>query len=264
MTTSSSSDSPPAPQAELLARIDELEALNRSYMDMLGFVAHEFKNPLATAIVSLYTVKDGYLGTLNPAQGRLLESLALSLEYLQDLVRNYLDLSRLEKGELQINPTYFPLHTRVVEPVIESVDRARERRGMEIVDRVPRDKVVCADAGLLRIVLENLIGNAIKYGLDGGTILVEAHEVDKMLALSVQNESQGIPPEQLPRLFGKFSRLDNPEHTRQRGTGLGLYICKEIIEKHGGQIWAESNMGEWVRFTFTLPDTDEKVKKSHA
>ncbi|HSJ58435.1 MAG TPA: HAMP domain-containing sensor histidine kinase, partial [Anaerolineae bacterium] len=165
---------------------------------------------------------------------------------------------------LQLERTCFPLHARVVEPVIEAVDQAREKRGMEIVDRVPREKVVCADAGVLRVVLENLIGNAIRYGVDGGQILVETRAAGGMLEVSVQNESQGIPPEQLARLFGRFSRLDLPGHARQRGTGLGLYICKEIVEKHGGQIWAESKMGEWVRFTFSLPDSDEKVKESHA
>lgn len=251
-----STSDPQARETELAARIAELEALNRRYTDMLGLVVHELKGPLTTAIVSLYMVKDGYLGALNSAQEDVLESLASSLEYLQDLVRNYLDLARLERVDLQVKRTAFPLHPRVIEPAIEAVDRARERRGIEIVDRVPRSLVVSADAGLLRIVLENLLANAIKYGVDRGLILVEARQADRALTVSVQNDSRGIPPEQLPRLFHKFSRLDDAEHAKQHGTGLGLYICKQIVDRHGGQIWAESEMGEWVRFTFTLPQPD--------
>jgi signal transduction histidine kinase len=246
--------------SEMAARIEELEAQNRSYMDMLGFVAHELKNPLTSAVMSLYTVKDGYLGPITPAQEKSLESVALSLEYFQDMIRNYLDLSRLENGELQATRTYFPLQTRVVQPVLDELARALERRTMTVVNHIPEGKVVYADANLLRVVYENLVSNAIKYGRDGGVILLEAQEEGDWITLTVQNDSSGIPPEQASRLFGKFSRLDNPEHAGKRGTGLGLYICKEIVEKHGGTIGVESEMGAWVRFRFTLPLPAGRIK----
>jgi len=257
--------------SEMAARIEDLQkaveglqAQNRSYMDMLGFVAHELKNPLTSAVMSLYTVKDGYLGPITPAQEKSLESVAISLEYFQDMIRNYLDLSRLEKGELQVTKTYFPLQTRVVQPVLGDLERALARRGMAVVNCIPEGKVVHADANLLRVVYENLVGNAVKYGLDGGAILLEAQEEGDSVILTVQNDSSGIPPEQVSRLFGKFSRLDSAEHAGKRGTGLGLYICKEIVEKHGGTIWVESEMGAWVRFRFTLPLPAERMKVQDA
>jgi signal transduction histidine kinase len=78
-------------------------------------------------------------------------------------------------------------------------------------------------------------------------------EDGQAVTLSVCNDGDGIAPDQIPLLFAKFSRLYNPESADQRGTGLGLYICREIVEKHGGSIWADSRMGEWVKFSFTLP-----------
>jgi two-component system NtrC family sensor kinase len=239
--------------AELEALNQELQATNRSYMEMLGFVAHELKNALATAVLSLYTVKDGYLGEITPAQERGLESVARSLEDLQDMIRNYLDLSRLEKGELEITKTHFPLHSRVVQPVLDELGGELQRRRMVLENGIPQGKVVYADAGLLKIVYCNLLTNAVKYGREGGRIWLDVREDEQTVTLGVGNDSLGIAPDQMPLLFQKFSRLYNPEYANQRGTGLGLYICREIVEKHGGAIWAESQMGEWVKFSVSLP-----------
>jgi signal transduction histidine kinase len=245
---------------EARQRIEELETLNQelratnlNYMEMLSFVAHEIKNVLATAVLSLYTVKDGYLGEITVAQERSLESVARSLRDLKDMTRNYLDLSRLEKGELEVARTYFPLHGRVIQPVLEELEGEVQSRRMVIEDGIPEGKVAYADAGLLKTVYWNLLSNAIKYGQEGGTIGLEVQEDEWAITLSVCNKSTGIAPDQMPMLFRKFSRLYSPEYADQRGTGLGLYICRELVEKHGGSIWAESQMGEWVRFSFTLP-----------
>jgi two-component system NtrC family sensor kinase len=222
-------------------------------MEMLGFVAHELKNVLATAVLSLYTVKDGYLGEITPAQDRCLESVARSLEDMRDMIRNYLDLSRVEKGELEITKTYFPVNSRVVRSVLEELEGEMQRRQMVVENNIPEGKVLYADASLLRIVCCNLLSNAIKYGRKGGTIRLWMQEEGQAVTLSVCNDSIGIAPDQMPLLFRRFSRLYNPEYANQRGTGLGLYICREIVEKHGGVIWADSQMGEWVKFSLTLP-----------
>lgn len=237
----------------LEARISELDAVNRNYLDMLGFVAHELKSPLASAMMSVYTVKDGYLGSLNPAQARSLASAAVSLEHLQDMIRNYLDLSRIDKGELAVAQTYFPLHSRVIEPVLRDLEPALSRKKVVVEDRIPAGKVVYADADLLRIIYENLLSNAVKYGEEAGRILLDCREEATALVLSVQNTGPGIPEDEIPLLFRRFSRLESSGSAGQRGTGLGLYICREIVEKHGGRIWATSQPGAWARFSFTLP-----------
>jgi len=83
------------------------------------------------------------------------------------------------------------------------------------------------------------------------------------VTLSVFNEGKGIPPEKMPKLFQKFSRLDSPEHAKKKGTGLGLYICREIVQEHGGKIWADSKAEEWVRFSFTLPTLPNQSRRSN-
>lgn len=232
---------------------DELRTVNRNYMEMLGFVTHELKNPLTSAMMSLHTVKDRYLGELNPAQTRSLESVAQSLDYFQDMIRNYLDLSRLEKGELGVSKVQFTLRDRVVKPTCEALEREFQERKMVVGDQIPEGLVLSADANLLRIVYDNLLSNAVRYGREGGTIVLDAKERADEVILTVRNDGQGIPPDKMPMLFQKFSRLDSSEHAGKRGTGLGLYICREIVEKHGGEMWAESQVGDWVKFLFTIP-----------
>jgi two-component system NtrC family sensor kinase len=230
----------------------ELKRTNRNYMEMLGFVSHELKSPLTSAIMSLYTVKDGYLGQVSPAQGKSLDSVAQSLDYFQDMIQNYLDLSRLEKGELKVNKAQVLLHTQVVEPILDGLQRELEEKQIAVENRVPESLALNADGNLLKIVYNNLLSNAVKYGREGGKVVLDVQENRNRVTLSVCNDSEGIPPEKQTLLFKKFSRLDSPEYAGKKGTGLGLYICKEIVEKHQGKIWVDSQMGAWVKFSFTL------------
>jgi two-component system NtrC family sensor kinase len=245
-------------QEELETLNNELKTINRNYMEMLGFVSHELKNPLASSMMSLYTVKDGYLGEITPAQKKSLESVARSLEYFQEMILNYLDLSRLEKGELEINETQISLGPDLIAPVLEGFSGGLQEKKMRVENHIPEGTVLRADSNLLRIVYDNLISNAIKYGRDEGMIELDAYENNNMVTLSVRNEGEGIPPDKLPKLFKKFSRLDSPEYAGKKGTGLGLYTCKEIVEKHGGEIWANSKLGEWVMFSFTIPKSNKE------
>jgi signal transduction histidine kinase len=247
-----------ARQQDLESVSHELQVTNRNYIEMLGFVTHELKNPLTSAIMGLYTVKDGYLGQLTPAQKKSLESVAKSLDYFQDMVRDYLELSRLEKGELRVRKSQFKLLEIVVEPALESLDREAQEHQMVVENYIPESLTVNADSNLIRIVYDNLLSNALKYGREGGSIVLGAGEGDDQLTLSVRNDGEGIPQDKKALLFRRFSRLDTPQHAGKKGTGLGLFICKEIVEEHGGRIWVDSKPGEWVRFSFTLSNNESE------
>jgi two-component system NtrC family sensor kinase len=245
-------------QEELESLSEELRAINTNYMEMLGFVSHELKNPLTSAIMSLHTVKDGYLGEINAAQERSLESAAQSLDYFHEMIRNYLDLSRLEKGEIEVRSNRVTLYPQVVQPILDGLQRLFEETGMRLDNRIPGSLSLSADPTLLQVVYDNLLSNALKYGRPKGSIILDAYESSSDYVMSVLNDGEGIPADRIPKLFRKFSRLDSPDSVEKRGTGLGLYICREIIEKHGGKIWADSKAGEWVKFSFTIPKDDKE------
>jgi len=240
-------------RVELSKRNDELAATNRSYMEMLGFVSHELKAPLGAATLGLYSVRDGSLGSLNEAQGKVLASVGQNLDFLNEMVRRYLDLSRLEKGEVQVRKAWVRLRDEVVEPVLETLAAAIERRGLQVENGLAPGLRVYADRDLLRIVYDNLLSNAVKYGREDGYVRLGAELKAGMIELSVENAGEGIPRDQVGRLFKKFSRLALMEETGQRGTGLGLFICRAIVEQHGGTIGVDSEEGRWTRFAFTLP-----------
>ncbi len=231
----------------------ELRTTNRNYMEMLGFVAHELKNPLASSILNVHTVKDGLVGELNATQKEALEAVARSLGHFNNMIKDYLDLSRLEKGELVVRKSRLHLRAEVVEPVVGGLARGMQERRMVLENRIPSALEFEADRDLLRVVYDNLLANAIKYGREGGTITLDAAERESVVRLLITNDGEGIPADKLPLLFKKFSRLDVPANRGNKGTGLGLYICNEILEKHGGSIQAESKEGEWMRFSISLP-----------
>ena len=231
-----------AKQEALVNVNEELRQTNRNYMELLGFVTHELKNPLASAVLSVHTVKDGYLGELNEGQKKSLESVSRSLDYFEDMIRNYLDLSRLEKGEIEVRRSQSDLFSDVLVPIIEGLEREIKENQMVLETNIPQPLMVEADRDLLRIVLDNLLSNALKYGREAGKIVIEAKQDASETVMSVFNEGEGVPAEKLPLLFRKFSRIDGPSHPGKRGTGLGLFICREIIEKHGGHISAESEV----------------------
>ena len=173
---------------------------------------------------------------------------------------NYLNLSRIEKGELQVRTRPVQIEPDVVRPVLRGLQGVLAERQMRIEVDLPPDLITQGDPTLLQTVYENLISNAAKYGHAGGLIRLSGKPVNGMLEMHVWNEGPGVAEDQIGELFGKFSRLQPPGE-EVRGSGLGLFIDREIVRKHGGEIWAQSEFGEWIDFIFTLPRPDEMLQQ---
>lgn len=238
----------------LYATNRDLTRINANYMETLGFVTHELKSPLASCLFGIASLRDGFFGPLNPDQARTLQSLERNLDYLNEMIHRYLTLSRIEKGELVFQPREVALRSEVLEPSIEQVSRQAAAHAMTIECDVAEDLRVQGDPDLLRIVFDNLLSNAVKYGREGGVISLRGERIaGGCCRLRVRNEGRGIPPDQMGGLFLKFTRLDLPETSARRGTGLGLFISHEIVERHGGSIRAESKEGVDTTFIVELP-----------
>lgn len=232
----------------------DLKQLNQNYMDMLEFVTHELKSPLASCLFGVGSLKEGLIGVPNDEQRRVLDAVERNLEYLNEMILNYLNLSRIEKDQLRFEPRDLAFRAEVLDPMLEQVARQVYAAGMFVAVDVPDEVRVHADRDLLRIVMDNLLSNAIKYGRPNSTIRVWHEEMPGgVQRFRVQNEGRGFKPDDCEKLFRKFSRLDVAELRAKRGTGLGLFITRQIIERHGGRIWAESSENHWARFGFDLP-----------
>lgn len=238
---------------ELQTINEELRQINRNYMEILGFVSHEVKNALGNMIGSVALIEQETLGQVNELQREMLTLFLRNCIRLQDMIRNYLDLSRLEKGEITIQKQFINYNEVIITPVVKDLLPAVQMKNMTIEREIPESLTIYADPDLLKIVLSNLINNAIKYGKPHGKIRIDSQDTGSTWLLGVWNEGEGIPKEKLSNLFSKFERLDTASSIHESGSGLGLYITRELIERQGGQIWAESEYGKWVWFQLRLP-----------
>ncbi len=236
-------------------RIEQLAQANQAYFEMLGFVTHELKSPVSSMITEATLLRDGYLGELQATQRERVGKMIEKGQYLLTLVNDYLNLAQLE-GNNQQQANFaegIDLASQVLAPAIEIVRPQIQSKHMVLEENIASDLPTARiDAALIKVVLVNLISNAVKYGFPKGTIRVSADYAEEH-RIAVWNEGPGFPEEQQDRLFRRFSRLNTPELMKEKGTGVGLYSCWRIIQMHAGRITARSKHGEWAEFTFTLP-----------
>jgi two-component system NtrC family sensor kinase len=242
-----------AANADLGEANSELARANENYMNTLGFVTHELKAPLANMQSYIDLVVDGFGGDLDEAGRTMLVRVRRNCEELQGMVKDYLDLSRAERDGLEPSRREIDLRADVIEPSVGLTAGLFKSRGMQLELEAPDSLAMEADPELLRIALTNYLNNAAKYGLEGGRVRLEARRESGDVTVGVWNQGVGFAAEERDQLFSKFTRLRNANTKSRKGSGLGLFLTSQILERHDGQVWAESEPGEWAKFGFRLP-----------
>jgi len=172
------------------------------------------------------------------------------IDRLHYLIKDLLDVTKIREGQLQLQTVEFDFD-KLLEEVVE--DMQSTTRQHIIVNKAKTDQHIFADPNKIREVLINLISNAIKYSPGTGRIEIHAHTREKELVVSVKDFGIGIAQHNLPKLFNRFMRVNDSTINTFPGLGLGLFISAEIIKKHNGTIWAESEEGKGSEFIFTIP-----------
>ena len=232
------------------------EGTRRSF---IANVSHELKTPMTTIAGFIDGILDGTI----PAQEqeKYLSIVSSEVKRLSRLVRSMLDLSRIDNGEMKLNPVNFDVTNTIVTTLLtfeQSIDeRNIEIRGLE--DIAPQ--TVYGDPDLLHQVVYNLVENAVKFTNPGGYIRVQVTDGIDRTTVAIENSGRGIPPEELPRVFERFYKTDQSRSQDKNGMGLGLYIVKMILKLHGGDISVTSAAGEFCRFTFYVPKPPEAPKQ---
>ena len=236
-------------------RIEQLEQANRAYMEMLGFVVHELKSPLGNIVTNAQVILQGYLGEVEERQRAKIGKMVEKADYLLGLINEYLNLARIEGGELEVSPTEgVDIVRDVIAPVIEGLGDQAALREISLATELPSAPIViAADAHLLRIAAANLVGNGVKYSFDGGEVTVKVSSVGEFARVEVHNTGPGFPEDQKDRLFRRFSRVKTKELMSRKGTGVGLYTTAKIVRQHGGRLGAKSEEGKWATFWFEVP-----------
>lgn len=219
------------------AEVKRLAELDRMRIEFLNTAAHDLKTPLTPLKLQMATLR--LKGNLDPAQRSSLALMDRNLNRFQVMVEDMLDAARLQSGKLKLRRESTILGPLVQEAVASFQESIREA-DLHVDVNVGPDIRVDADPAKLMQVLMNLISNAVKYTPKGGTIQVRATQEGEEGLVSVRDSGLGMDADQLSRLFQAFVRLHEATPGVAKGTGLGLYISKGIVEQHGGRIWAES------------------------
>jgi signal transduction histidine kinase len=229
-------------------QVEVYRELDRLKTELLSNVSHDLRGPLTNIKGYASSLVDEGVGLEPDEQMLYLRTIEEEADRLKDLLEHLLDLSRIDAGALQIDlqPVGLPR-------IVHEIMFALQRPGFQFRCEMPEDLKVAADSRRLRQVVANLLENAVKYSPEGGTVTVCALERQGEVEVAVTDQGVGIPRKHWDRIFRPYQRAESGKAADVAGNGLGLAICKGIVEAHGGRIWVESEPGIGSTFSFTVP-----------
>ena len=235
----------------MVVDITERKKLDQLKDDFIGLVSHELRSPLTVITGAVNTVlTEG--ARLSPEETRqLITDAALEADTLSHLLSNLLELSRAQANRLLIHAEPVSV-SRIIQDTVDEIKRQSSTHQF-ILDIPKKLPTVCADRLRLERILYNLIDNAVKYSPQGGEVRVSVKSEEERLVIAVSDQGIGISLSDQAKLFGTFQRLEESKLEGIRGLGLGLLVCRRLVETHGGRIWIESEPGKGSTFFFTLP-----------
>lgn len=240
-------------QRDLQKKNHMLEQTIKERDRYVGMAAHDLRNPLGAVSGIASLLLEGEFGELNDEQSEYLQMMKNSAEHMLEIVGQMLEISKHQTGTLELNWEEYDLMELVDRSIAVNLPIARRKR-IEIVKETAVESLpLRIDRLKITQVLDNLLSNAVKYSFPDTTVILRVTESDSIVHTEVADQGQGIPEEEIPRLFEPFSRLSVRSTGGEKSTGLGLAICRRIIEGHGGTIEAESERGAGSTFRFTLP-----------
>ena len=243
----------------VVRNVSAQKEMDRLRDDFIATLTHDLRTPLLAAIQTLQFFLDGSLGTLDKRQSTLLDTMKKSNEDMLGLVNALLEVYKYESGKLNLCITDFSLDIFLNE-CLSQVEPLAKKKDITISLSCAEPVCIHADKKELRRVIMNLCGNALNHTKNGGYVKISAHvNSENAIVISVEDNGSGIPRCDIPKLFKRFSQ--GTSQKRSAGTGLGLYLSRQIIEAHGGKIWAESELSKGSTFSVLIPDAIIDSKK---
>ncbi len=239
---------------EIADKSRQLEIANQHKSAFLASMSHELRTPLNAIIGFSEVLLERYFGELNAKQDDYLKDIHSSGKHLLALINEVLDLSKVEAGRMELDRSEFDLPTALADAMTLIRERAQQHGITLTLDAAPELGPIRADERKFKQILLNLLSNAVKFTPDGGSIEVRATRDATGIEVSVRDTGIGIAPQDKEAVFEEFRQVGRNYMSKQEGTGLGLALCKRLVELHGGRIWLESAPGHGSTFFFTLPE----------
>jgi signal transduction histidine kinase len=240
-----------AANAKLKQEVGERVEAEGALADFTAMIVHDLRSPLSTVISILEGMKDGLFGPVAQDQLEWLQKGESTARGCAELINDFLDVSKLEAGRIDLKRQAVDFR-QLLSASLENYALAADAKGIVLSNEIDRSlPPIEADPRRIEQVISNLLSNALKFTPRGGQIAVGAKCNEKEIAVWVKDSGVGIPPEEIGLIFEKYKQTTSGMASQHKGTGLGLVICKMIVEAHGGSIRVESEQG--TTFTFTLP-----------
>ena len=248
----------------ILHDITREKAIERMKTEFVSIAAHQLRTPLSAIKWTLRMVLDGDLGKVSKEQIDFLEKTYQSNERTIRLINDLLNVTRIEEGRYIYKPVFSVQFEKICQEVIDSLEEEKKKKKIKFGFLLPSEKLplIKVDVEKIKLALQNLIGNAFKYTALGGRVTISLKKGINEIECEIKDTGVGIPKNEQHRIFSKFFRGSNIIRMETEGTGLGLFIAKNIIEAHGGKIWFESEPDEGTTFYFTLPLGKDIAKSS--
>jgi len=248
---------------------EELEVSNKKLKEMYevqkeftSTVSHELRTPLASIKTAIDLVVKKMVGDISPEQAEVLGRAKKNVDRLKRLIDDILDLTKMESGRLQMNFMVNNVNNVIKETIEAQKDLATSRGlyvKLELDEKLP---MVPFDSDRIVQVMCNLLNNAIKFTHHGGITITSVNKIENNhVMITVSDTGRGIEQSGMPKIFEKFQQIESSEKNEEGGTGIGLAICRQIIERHGGKIWVESKEGQGSTFSFILPIQERREVK---
>lgn len=239
-------------EEEIKRYTEELKEINKTKDKLFSIIAHDLRSPF-NPILNLSEILCNEADSLNRDEIRQFSSdVYNSAKSVFILMENLLDWSRMQSGSIQFNPCMINLKLKT-DKIIENLKIGALQKNIHLNNYVSESVSIKADDQMIHSVLHNLISNSIKFTPNGGEITVQAINCNNFTEISVCDNGVGISPDRLVKMFTIEKNISTKGTNQEKGTGLGLVLCKEFIEKHGGRIWVESELGKGSKFIFTIP-----------
>ncbi len=235
----------------VISDISERLRIEQMKHEMVAMLGHELKSPLTSLKTMLGMLSEGTFGKLSETAVEMLIATEREINRMVKLINELLDVEKMKTGNFSVSPQTVPLSS-VILSSIEAVRYIAESRKISIIEQL-QETTVYADGSRIIQVMVNLLSNAIKFSTASGTIVLSSKVEESHVIIQVTDHGRGIKTENLDLIFDKFKQAENSDSRYHGGTGLGLPICKMIVEKHGGQMGVESQYGRGSTFWFTLP-----------
>jgi len=234
-----------------LQDVTERHRLERLRQDFLAMVSHDLRTPLSSLGLFLQMIVAGTFGEVSEKFRKNVNRAESSITLMVSLVNDLLDSEQIDSGDFQLDVQ--PTTTqRIVDKALDSCQGTANACNVTLIKEITNDALIADEDRVVRIIC-NLIGNAIKFSPCGATVSVTAGLNGTDVLFKVRDQGPGVPDHLRAAIFERYKQLEQPKETKKRGVGLGLSICKGLVEKHRGKIWVESTNGSGSEFCFTIP-----------